>query len=133
VSAEIVLGILLIPSMGVLGAAIGGLVGTAINNVLPIWQVWSSMKMHPYRWDYWKPALAGIAAAGAAKLVIVAAGVGTGVVAAVAAAGIVGVSYIGFLLLFRLSREDRAAINAISARLRRGTHTVEPVEGSAVE
>lgn len=120
VVSEVALGVWLIPTYGVLGAAVAQSVGNALNNALPLWQVWSQLRLHPYRLDHWKPACAGIVAIIIAKLVVGIFGLKIGVAAAGAAVGIVGLVYVGLLLLFGLSLEDRAAIEALTGRLRRG-------------
>jgi O-antigen/teichoic acid export membrane protein len=115
---EVGLAFILIPRYGVLGAAIARLVGTALNNLIPLLQVWATTKLHPYRLDYWKPAVAGIVAAGVARLGLSVVGLGSGPPAAAAAAGLVGVTYCGLILLFGLSAEDRAALDALLGRAR---------------
>ncbi len=120
VAAEIALGFWLIPRYGILGAAVAHLVGTALNNLLPLGQVWSASRLHPYRLDYWKPIVAGFASVGVARAVIAFTGVGTGVVAAAVAVVVVGLVYLGLLLLLGLGPEDRAAIGALTGRLTRG-------------
>ena len=120
VGTEIALGFWLIPRYGVLGAAVAHLVGTALNNLLPLWQVWSAARLHPYRLDYWKPLVAGLTSVGVAKAVVGLAGVGTGVVAAVTAVIVVGLVYLAVLLLLGLGPEDRAAIGALTGRLTGG-------------
>lgn len=120
VATEIALGFWLIPSYGVVGAAIAHLVGTALNNLLPLWQVWSASKLHPYRLDYWKPICAGFVSVGVARAVVMAAGVESGVVAVAIAVVVVGLVYVGLLLLFGLGPEDRAAIGALTSRLTQG-------------
>ncbi|MBA2272840.1 MAG: polysaccharide biosynthesis C-terminal domain-containing protein, partial [Actinobacteria bacterium] len=140
VAAEIALGFWLIPRYGVLGASVAHLVGTALNNLLPLWQVWSASRLHPYRLDYWKPIAAGVASVGAARAVIALAGVGTGVVAAAVAVVVVGLVYLGLLLLLGLGPEDRAAIGALTGRLTGGgvdgdsqDNVVVPVEEEVEE
>ncbi|MDQ3765956.1 MAG: flippase [Actinomycetota bacterium] len=120
VATEIALGFWLIPRHGILGAAVAHLAGTALNNLLPLWQVWSTSRLHPYRLDYWKPIAAGVAAVGVARAVIAFSGVGTGVAAAAVAVVVVGLVYLGLLLLLGLSQEDRAAVGALTGRLTRG-------------
>jgi O-antigen/teichoic acid export membrane protein len=119
VVVEIALGLWLIPTHGVLGAAIAQLVGNALNNGVPLWQVWSLLRVHPYRRDHWKPAAAGLVAVVIAKLVVSGIGLSVGVLAAGVAVGVVGFVYLGLLLLLGLSVEDRAAIEALTAGLRR--------------
>jgi hypothetical protein len=95
------------------------LVGNALNNGVPLWQVWSRFRVHPYRRDHWKPAVAGLLAVAVAKLVISGIGLNVGVLAAGVATGVVGFVYLGLLLILGLSVEDRAAIEALTAGIRR--------------
>jgi O-antigen/teichoic acid export membrane protein len=115
---ELGLGLWLIPNMGVVGAAFAKLAGSAVNNVLPLVQVWRLEGFHPYRMDYWKPVVAGAGAVVFAKMALAAASIGSGVTAAVAAGTVIGASYCGLLLLFGLSEEDRAAIDTLVRRAR---------------
>jgi O-antigen/teichoic acid export membrane protein len=115
---EIGLGFALIPRYGVLGAAIGRAVGTALNNLVPMLQVWRIARLHPYRLDFWKPAVAGVVAAISARLAVTTLGLGVGVGTAVVAGGIIGVLYFALMLVFRLSTDDRAAIDTLLRRLR---------------
>ncbi len=139
VALEIALGFWLIPRYGILGAAVAHLAGTALNNLLPLWQVWSASRLHPYRLDYWKPIAAGVASVGVAKAVIPLTGVGTGALAAAVAVVVVGLVYLGLLLLLGLGPEDRAAIGALTGRLTGGVDkdapdsAVPPIEEEAEE
>lgn len=115
---EIGLAVWLIPTHGLLGAAIAKAVGTAMNNVLPLIQVWSIMRTHPYRLDFWKPVMAGSIAVGAAKLVTEITGVGDGIRAALLAGGVVGIVYVALIGLFGLGEQDRAIVQGIFRRRR---------------
>jgi O-antigen/teichoic acid export membrane protein len=126
VGLEIALAFWLIPPHGLLGAAAARMVGTAFNNTLRLSQVWLYMHLHPYRWDYWKPIAAGAISTGLAWLVVDAAGVPAGVITAVVAAAVIGITYLGLLLVFRLSDEDRAAIDPVMKRIRRGKKEPTP-------
>ena len=119
IALEIGLAVWLIPSHGLVGAAIARMIGTAFNNTVRLVQVRLFMGLHPYRWDYWKPIVAGVIAGGAALGVVQAAGISTGVVTAAVAAAVIGALYLGLLLAFGLSTEDRAAIEPILKRLHR--------------
>jgi O-antigen/teichoic acid export membrane protein len=114
--AEVGLAFLLIPSHGLMGAAVARLVGTAMNNVIPLVQVWWILRIHPYRLDYWKPVLAGLTSTAAALGVVRFLGLPVGPAAAVVATATVGVVYIGMTLMLRLSAEDRSAIDALVKR-----------------
>lgn len=120
--AEIAIGAWLIPSQGILGAAYGRMVGSALNSLLPMAQIWWLQRMHPYRIDYWKPFAAGLVSVGLAKLVVAGSGLGTGLPAAAGACVLVGLLYVVLLTVLRPSEQDRAGLDALmrAARLRRG-------------
>jgi O-antigen/teichoic acid export membrane protein len=118
-SVEIGLSLWLIPSVGLLGAAIARATGSALNNGLPLWQVWRLERLHPYTWDYWKPLVAGVAAAGAARVMVSASGLGDGLVSALAGAATLCVAYLLVIILLRLSEEDQAVIRGLIQRMRR--------------
>jgi len=119
IGGEVVLAIWLIPAYGLLGAGVARVIGVTLNNLMRLIQVRVLLGFWPYRADYWKPLVAGLASLGLAKLVIPASGLGLRPVAAVAAAAIIGVSYVGLVLILRLTDEDRMAIAALTGRLRR--------------
>jgi O-antigen/teichoic acid export membrane protein len=119
-AVEVTLGIWLIPSHGVVGAALARMVGTGLNNLVPLLQVKRLLGLQPYRLDYWKPVVAGLAALVVAKVVVAVAGLGAGIPAAATAAAVIGVAYVALVLLFGLSSEDRAGVDAVLQRVRRG-------------
>jgi len=116
IAAEVGLAAWLIPGHGVIGAAIARMVGTTLNNVVPLAQVWWKARIQPYRLDYWKPVTAGILVTILARVAVGLSGIGVGVPAAAAAASVIGLGYVGLLLVFRLSPEDKAAVNAVLKR-----------------
>jgi O-antigen/teichoic acid export membrane protein len=109
VTIEVTTALLLIPRIGVAGAGIALLLGRFVNNVVPLVEVWAITGIHPYRIDYWKPCLAGVAAVGAAKTLVATLSIGGATAAAMGIAA-TGTVYVGLLLFFRLSDEDRAAL-----------------------
>ena len=119
IGGEVILAIWLIPAYGLLGAGIARVIGVAVNNLIRVIQVRVILGFWPYRLDYWKPLVAGLASLGLAKLVIPMTGLGLRPVTAVAAALVIGVSYVGLVLILRLTDEDKMAINALTGRLRR--------------
>ena len=119
IGLEIGLAFWLIPAHGLLGAAAARMIGTAFNNTIRLIQVRLFMGLHPYRWDYWKPIVAGGVGTALALVVVKATGITAGVLGAALAALIIGGSYLGLLLFFGLSEEDRAAIDPVLKRLRR--------------
>jgi O-antigen/teichoic acid export membrane protein len=119
IGGEVVLAIWLIPAYGLLGAGIARVIGVALNNLIRMIQVRVLLGYWPYRTDYWKPLVAGFVSLGLAKLVIPVTGLGLRPAAAVAAALVIGVSYVGLVLILRLTDEDKMAIHALTGRLRR--------------
>jgi O-antigen/teichoic acid export membrane protein len=118
VVVEIGLAAWLIPSHGLLGAAIAKSVGTAMNNLLPLVQVWGILGTHPYRLDFWKPVIAGLVAVGAAELATEIAGFGAGIRSALLAGVVIGIVYLALIALFGLGPQDRAMIEGIFRRRR---------------
>jgi O-antigen/teichoic acid export membrane protein len=56
---NIVLNLLLIPRYGIIGAAISVTASLALINIIRLVEVMIILKIHPYRWDFFKPLLAG--------------------------------------------------------------------------
>jgi O-antigen/teichoic acid export membrane protein len=125
---EIALGLLLIPSLGVLGAAIARTAGTMLNNVLPLAQVWRIVGVSPYRLDFWKPVVAGVVAGIVAGVALALADPAQVVVAAALVIAVTALTYVPMLLLLRLSEQDRAMVNAV---LRRGSPGDQPAGDEA--
>jgi len=123
IALEITLGLLLIPSYGVVGAAIANAAGTTLNNVLPLAQVWWITRISPYRLDFWKPAVAGLAAGIVAKVAVAVVSPPKDLVAAALAAATIGVVYLGVILGLRLDEHDRAMVNAVFRGDRPGADT----------
>jgi O-antigen/teichoic acid export membrane protein len=115
IATEIGLALVLIPPYGVVGAAIASTVGKALNNVLPMIQVYRAEGVQPYERSWWKPICAGLAAALLARIVASVTTFG-GVLEPLIATAVIAVVYVGLLLLFGVSEEDRAAIQALVQR-----------------
>lgn len=115
VVVEFTLAMLLIPPLGVLGAAFAAAAGTVMNNALPLAQVWRILRITPYRADFWKPAVAGAVAWILAE-VAVATIDPAGVVGGIVAVTITAVTYLAVVLLLRLDEQDRAMLGAIVRR-----------------
>jgi O-antigen/teichoic acid export membrane protein len=129
---EVGLAVLLIPDHGVVGAAIAAVAGMVLNNVLAAWQVWRSTTMHPYRLDYWKPAAAGLVSLVAARVAAAVVGANAAPLVILVIAGVVlGLTYLGCLVLFGITDDDRAAIQAVLARKR--ARPAAPVADEPVE
>lgn len=115
----LVLNILLVPSMGVVGAAIavGSTVG--ILNILRAAEVYILLQMFPYNWQFAKPLIAGVGAWGGAYLLthwlFAEPTFGQAVLG-----GIVLVTLYGAgVFLLGLSADDRVILSRLSGRARR--------------
>jgi O-antigen/teichoic acid export membrane protein len=119
VAAEVGLMLLLIPRLGALGAAVASAVGVALNNMLPLLQVWRILGFHVYRIGYWKPAAAGVIAVGLTKGLHAGVEIEPAAAVAVTALILTGALYAVLLLSFGIDADDRAAIGSIMGRVRR--------------
>jgi O-antigen/teichoic acid export membrane protein len=57
---SIVLDWLLIPSYGLTGAALAGTLALILVNLLRMVQVWLTLRIHPFKWSFVKPIVAGL-------------------------------------------------------------------------
>jgi O-antigen/teichoic acid export membrane protein len=132
---EITLALLLIPPYGVVGAAIASSAGTMLNNVLPLAQVWRITGITPYRLDFWKPVVAGLAAGIVAKIAVAAVAPPKELVAAILGSVTIGVVYLGTIIGLRLDEHDRAMVNAVlrGDRPRVKAEALEPDPGSVID
>jgi O-antigen/teichoic acid export membrane protein len=135
ITVEIVLAVVLIKRFGLVGGATAKAVGTALNNVLPLVQVWMRERTWPFRWDFLKPVAAAAIAALVARLLVSATPLGNGVTAAIAGGLTIGLVYLAVLLVLGLSAEDRAVLGAFRLRRRvKGSAGGEgPGEGEGAE
>jgi len=114
------LSIWLIPTWGLMGAAVSMLAAGIITNLLRLIEVFILFRMLPYNPDFIKPVLAGVASIGAALAVSrvfppdldLAGVVNTGV-----SISAMCVTYAGMIWLLRLSPEDSAILARIRQRL----------------
>ena len=59
---NVLLNVLLIPKMGILGAAVATSVAFTLFSLIAVLQVYRLLKIHPYRRDFYKPVIAGTVA-----------------------------------------------------------------------
>ncbi len=130
VVVNIVLGIILTPRYGAMGVAISTGVAYAVINLMRLVQVRLLLKMHPYRWDAFKPLGAGLISAiltggmiyllylSHLKLSIQ---LGHAILAAqLLLIPVFLAMYIGLIVLFKVSPEDEIVMNSIRKKLARG-------------
>jgi O-antigen/teichoic acid export membrane protein len=115
-SLSIVLDLLLIPSFGILGAAIANSTSTIVVNLLRLWQIHKNLGLVPYDRSFLRPIAAGLPAALVAWLVPLPDVLGF--VALAIRAAILAVVYLGSLLILGIEPVDREIARAAVARLR---------------
>ncbi len=116
---NIVLCFILIPSYGIIGAAIANAIGIGVINVMRALEVWIIMRMHAYDFQYLKPALAGL---GAALLVLLEKRfINHGLGLAPLASSIVAllISYTLLTFVLGVNEQDRTVLQLIKSRLAR--------------
>ena len=105
---QIAMAFLLVPSMGIMGAAIANSAGVIAVNLLQVYFVWRLLHIHPFAWILAKPFVAALAGLSVALLI------GrylplTGPLHAVVAIGGMLVTYISVLLSLGLDKHSRLA------------------------
>jgi O-antigen/teichoic acid export membrane protein len=121
-ASNAVLNVLLIPRLGIVGAALATGISLVVVNLLKTAQVYHEFRIHPYSWDY---------LGNAAVVVLSALGVvgsrlvwsGDGLLGAMAGGLLLLVLFVGFYLLLGRSQEDKMAMRLIKRRLERGGDT----------
>lgn len=113
---DVALCVVLIPSYGLVGAAIANMVALAVVNVIRVIEVWYFMRMFAYDRSYFKPLLAGAAGAAAAAmsgyLVI-----GTGSLARVGLlAAMLMAIYVAALVIMGMDKNDKLVLKLIRGR-----------------
>lgn len=126
------LNLVLIPQIGLMGAAIALAASTATLNGLRLGEVWLLLKLSPYDRLFLKPtaaaALAVIGGLGAAWVARLASGL---VVSAIAGIAALGMIYLIALMRLGLSDDDRAVLSAMWRRIRR-RHVAAKPRGSSL-
>ena len=110
----------LVPSHGTLGAAIGFSMAMVCYDVAAVVQIRRLAGIRPFPRTLWKPAAAGILAAGivsAGRLVPALRAVYEDLPACLAGGAVFALLDIGFLMLFGLDEEDRRILSRIKSRI----------------
>jgi O-antigen/teichoic acid export membrane protein len=130
VGLAIGLNLLLIPPLGVTGAAIASLGARTTVNLLRVAEVLWLVRVGPYDRSWLKPALAGAAGAAAAWLVLVALGDGAGLILRSAMGALALVATYGAVLWAQgLSDDDRTIVSRAARKLTRRRGSPQPVAG----
>jgi O-antigen/teichoic acid export membrane protein len=114
----VALNLILVPSMGVVGAAIAVTVTSVALNLARLLEVLALFRLSPYNKDFLKPVLAGlIASAGTLALSRLLLN-GSNLVYLVINLAFLVIIYFALILLFGLSQEDQMVLERLSSRLR---------------
>jgi O-antigen/teichoic acid export membrane protein len=118
IGTALALNLLLIPRFGVVGAALGSMGSLALINLVRVLEVWMLDRLQPYRADFWKPIVAGSAAAGWALGLKAVAGDLSFLMAAAHGITVVGV-YVALLVAFGVHDEDRVILSRVRGKMSR--------------
>lgn len=107
---------LLIPNYGLTGAALAGSLALIVVNLLRVVEVWLTLRIHPFRWSFAKPIVAGLSGLG---VVYVFRTFSHSRVLALDLAHslLLVVTYITVIYLLKLDREDTLVIDAVRRRI----------------
>ena len=113
---------LLIPAFGVIGAAVANLAGTVVINLMRAVEVWAIMHTHAYDSGYFKPVMAGTAAALITGLADRFVAVSTGPGNFMLLASVLLLIFIGAIFALGIDKQDRTVMLLLRGRLvRNGT------------
>jgi O-antigen/teichoic acid export membrane protein len=116
---SIVLSLILIPPLGLLGAALAALSGEVIVNLLRVSEVYILLRLLPYDLSILKPVLAGGLAAAAAVLTRRVFPTGQTIWSLLINIGVLALVYCVIILIMGLSPEDRLVFSRLKRRLGR--------------
>jgi O-antigen/teichoic acid export membrane protein len=114
---NIVLNLYLIPKYGIMGAAFASAVSITAIQLLRLAEIWYFLRIHPYRWDFWKPTVSCLI-----SVLIISASARLGInpnhIMNMAMLALLFIStYMVLLYLFKPSPEDRIVLQALKHRL----------------
>jgi O-antigen/teichoic acid export membrane protein len=114
---NVVLDLLLIPRLGIMGAAIGSSIAIGLVNILRTIQVYWILHIWAYDWRFLKP-VAAAAVAGGATYLLISRGLGSEWLTFGVGLALFGVVYAGGILLLGLSESDMLVLRSLKARVR---------------
>ncbi|GAC1466406.1 MAG: hypothetical protein PVS3B1_05040 [Ktedonobacteraceae bacterium] len=121
IGINVVLSFILVPSLNILGVALADTCSVIILNGLCLVEVYWLMRIHPYRWDMYKPLVAGAVAFVVGLLLTHVIHPGSGLSGRVEELSLLlpfGFVYALVMVLLRFSREDHMVFDAVLARFR---------------
>ncbi len=112
------LSVYLIPEHGMLGAALSYAIPIGLINIVRLVEVYIILGIHPYRWDFFKPLIAGLAVivvTGAVKSLI---SIDHQLVFLAVNVFMVVLTYVLILVVLKIPEEDRIVIDKIRIKIR---------------
>lgn len=106
----------LIPTYGLVGAAIAGATTVVLLNVMRVIEVWVILKIHPWKWSFFKPALAGVITAGGIYLLnryVMPESLVLDLIAIL----VFCVAFLWFIKILRLDKDDSLVISAMMHKI----------------
>lgn len=118
VALMVTLNILLIPGLGLMGAAIAAGVATAILNLSRLLEVFKLFRLWPYNGEFIKPILAGVTALAVTLVIKQWLFVGTSLIYLALGAICLLLTYVIMILVLGLSQEDHMILKRLHSRLK---------------
>ncbi len=106
---------LLIPKMGLIGAAIAGATSIILINIFRVVEVWLLLKIHPFKWSFFKPFIAAVIAGGviyAGRTVIDSRSLIIPLVGSV----LFWIAYLAIIWVLRLDADDMIVVDALKKK-----------------
>jgi len=121
-ATNVVLNLYFIPRYGIIGAASATAVSIAAIQLLRLAEVWYFLRIHPYRWDFWKPIVSCLISA---LIISASARLGMNPNHMLNIAMLVFLfiaTYMVLLYLFKLSSEELTVLQTVKNRLAAEKH-----------
>lgn len=118
VAITLALNILLIPGLGVIGAAIAAGVATTILNLSRLLEVFKLFRLWPYNVEFIKPILAGVTAMAVTLVIKQWVLIGTSLIYLALGATCLLLTYVIMILVLGLSQEDHMILKRLHSRLK---------------
>ena len=118
---NVVLCFLLIPGLGIVGAAIANAAAATVINLMRAVEVWIFMRMHAYDYNYLKPIFAGVIGSLLVFIEQRFVSPGSNLVVIIISAAILLAVYVILTAALGLDKNDKAVLQTIKGRLSRAT------------
>lgn len=106
----------LIPRYGLVGATLAGASTIILVNILRVIEVWATLRIHPFRWDFIKPLAAGISSFAVVYLLRFVVANDSLLMNLVYVTSFV-LCFITFIILLKLNQEDTMILKAIRQKI----------------